>query len=157
MLRAAFKGEPVETSLAGWTPLGNYELQRKRERMPLAQPSGGFAMSCPICGKETVQTLPPVLFETLRRRRSGPLAERRLCDPGRGRDPARRGRPRPGRADPALTPFLRPAGRAGIDFTPGLFHTERVRFTGPSTGWKSDQRQARIPLVPMQDARVAQG
>jgi Ribonuclease G/E len=34
-LRAAFKGEASETSLAGWTPLGNYELQRKRDRLPL--------------------------------------------------------------------------------------------------------------------------
>lgn len=33
-LRAAFKSDPVDTSLAGWTPLGNYELQRKRERAP---------------------------------------------------------------------------------------------------------------------------
>jgi Rne/Rng family ribonuclease len=36
-LRAAFKGEAAETSLAGWTPLGNYELQRKRDRRPLAE------------------------------------------------------------------------------------------------------------------------
>ena len=35
-LRAAFKGEAAETSLAGWTPLGNYELSRKRDRVPLA-------------------------------------------------------------------------------------------------------------------------
>jgi Ribonuclease G/E len=35
-LRAAFKGEAAETSLAGWTPLGNFELQRKRDRVPLA-------------------------------------------------------------------------------------------------------------------------
>lgn len=35
-LRAAFRGEANETSLAGWTPLGNYELQRKRDRLPLA-------------------------------------------------------------------------------------------------------------------------
>ena len=34
-LRAAFRGEANETSLAGWTPLGNYELQRKRDRLPL--------------------------------------------------------------------------------------------------------------------------
>ena len=34
-LRAAFKGEAAETSLAGWTPLGNFELQRKRDRAPL--------------------------------------------------------------------------------------------------------------------------
>ena len=35
-LKAAFKGEAAETSLAGWTPLGNYELQRKRDRIALA-------------------------------------------------------------------------------------------------------------------------
>lgn len=35
-LRAAFKGEAAETSLAGWTPLGNYELVRKRDRVALA-------------------------------------------------------------------------------------------------------------------------
>ena len=35
-LRQAFKGEAAETSLAGWTPLGNFELQRKRDRLPLA-------------------------------------------------------------------------------------------------------------------------
>ena len=35
-LRLAFKGEAAETSLAGWTPLGNFELQRKRDRLPLA-------------------------------------------------------------------------------------------------------------------------
>lgn len=34
-LRAAFRTDPVETALAGWTPLGHYELQRKRERLPL--------------------------------------------------------------------------------------------------------------------------
>ena len=37
VLRAAFRGEGAETSLAGWTPLGNYEIQRKRDRMPLAE------------------------------------------------------------------------------------------------------------------------
>ena len=35
-LRAAFKQDTEETVLAGWTPLGNYELQRKRGREPLA-------------------------------------------------------------------------------------------------------------------------
>lgn len=35
-LRAAFKGEGAETSLAGWTTLGLYELVRKRDRLPLA-------------------------------------------------------------------------------------------------------------------------
>ncbi|TQS73321.1 ribonuclease G [Rhodobacteraceae bacterium] len=34
-LRSAFTGE-AESSLAGWTPLGNYELQRKRDRIALA-------------------------------------------------------------------------------------------------------------------------
>ena len=35
-LRSAFKTEAAESSLAGWTPLGNYELQRKRDRLRLA-------------------------------------------------------------------------------------------------------------------------
>ncbi|MDR0810370.1 MAG: ribonuclease E/G [Gemmobacter sp.] len=35
VLRAAFKGEAAETSLAGWTALGLYELVRKRDRMAL--------------------------------------------------------------------------------------------------------------------------
>ncbi len=35
VLRTAFRTDPVETSLAGWTPLGNFEAQRKRERLPL--------------------------------------------------------------------------------------------------------------------------
>jgi Ribonuclease G/E len=34
-LKAAFRADPIETALAGWTPLGHYELQRKRERLPL--------------------------------------------------------------------------------------------------------------------------
>lgn len=34
-LRAAFKADPVDTALSGWTPLGHYELQRKRDRVPL--------------------------------------------------------------------------------------------------------------------------
>ncbi|MEO0766347.1 MAG: ribonuclease E/G [Pseudomonadota bacterium] len=34
-LRKAFRADPVETSLVGWTTLGHYELQRKRERRPL--------------------------------------------------------------------------------------------------------------------------
>lgn len=37
VLRAAFRSDEVDTVLAGWTPLGNYELQRKRARLPLAQ------------------------------------------------------------------------------------------------------------------------
>ena len=36
VLRAAFRADPVETALVGWTQLGLYELQRKRERLPLA-------------------------------------------------------------------------------------------------------------------------
>jgi Ribonuclease G/E len=35
-LRAAFKADPEETALVGWTTLGHYELQRKRGRAPLA-------------------------------------------------------------------------------------------------------------------------
>jgi len=34
-LRAAFRADAEETTLAGWTPLGHYELQRKRGRPPL--------------------------------------------------------------------------------------------------------------------------
>lgn len=43
-LRAALKSDPIETSLAGWTPLGHLELQRKRERLPLSLclPEGGL-------------------------------------------------------------------------------------------------------------------
>ncbi len=37
VLRAAFKGESAETSLAGWTPLGLFELVRKRDRFALAE------------------------------------------------------------------------------------------------------------------------
>lgn len=36
-LRAAFKADLIETVLAGWTPLGHYELQRKRDRLPLTE------------------------------------------------------------------------------------------------------------------------
>ncbi|KIT16215.1 ribonuclease E/G [Jannaschia aquimarina] len=36
-LRGALKGDPVETSLIGWTPLGHYELTRKRVRRPLEE------------------------------------------------------------------------------------------------------------------------
>ena len=36
-LKAAFRADPVDTVLAGWTPLGQYEMQRKRERLPLAE------------------------------------------------------------------------------------------------------------------------
>lgn len=36
-LRAAFKADSEETILAGWTPLGHFELQRKRGRIPLLE------------------------------------------------------------------------------------------------------------------------
>ena len=36
-LGSALKSDPVETSVAGWTPLGHLELNRKRERRPLAE------------------------------------------------------------------------------------------------------------------------
>ena len=36
-LRAAFRADQVETALVGWTPLGHYELQRKRDRIPLCE------------------------------------------------------------------------------------------------------------------------
>ena len=35
--RAAFRTDPVETTLVGWTPLGHLELIRKRERLPFAE------------------------------------------------------------------------------------------------------------------------
>lgn len=35
VLRAAFKGESAETVLSGWTAMGLYELNRKRDRLPL--------------------------------------------------------------------------------------------------------------------------
>jgi Rne/Rng family ribonuclease len=34
-LKASFRKDTSETTLAGWTLLGNYELQRKRDRSPL--------------------------------------------------------------------------------------------------------------------------
>ncbi len=36
-LRSALRQDPVETALVGWTPLGHYELQRKRERLPIRE------------------------------------------------------------------------------------------------------------------------
>ena len=36
-LRQAFRGCDVETALVGWTPLGHFELQRKRVRLPLTE------------------------------------------------------------------------------------------------------------------------
>jgi Ribonuclease G/E len=35
-LKRAFAADPVETQPAGWTPLGAFELTRRRERLPLA-------------------------------------------------------------------------------------------------------------------------
>ena len=34
-LKSALRGDTEETALAGWTPLGHFELQRKRGRVPL--------------------------------------------------------------------------------------------------------------------------
>lgn len=42
-MRAVFKGDTAATVLAGWTPLGNFELQRKRDRLPLADRLRGLA------------------------------------------------------------------------------------------------------------------
>jgi Ribonuclease G/E len=36
-LRQAFRGDDIETALVGWTPLGHFELQRKRARIPLEE------------------------------------------------------------------------------------------------------------------------
>lgn len=36
-LKKAFRDDPVETSFVGWTALGLYEMQRKRERRPLTE------------------------------------------------------------------------------------------------------------------------
>ena len=40
VLRAAFRRDGPAVTLAGWTPLGNFELQRRRESIPLAQALG---------------------------------------------------------------------------------------------------------------------
>ena len=37
VLRAGFKVDGIETALVGWTGLGHFELQRKRERLPLSE------------------------------------------------------------------------------------------------------------------------
>ncbi|ALG91154.1 MULTISPECIES: ribonuclease E/G [Actibacterium] len=37
VLKAAFRPDPVDTTFAGWTPLGNFEILRKRERLPLTE------------------------------------------------------------------------------------------------------------------------
>ena len=36
-LKSTFRADPVETSLVGWTAMGLYEMNRKRERIPLAR------------------------------------------------------------------------------------------------------------------------
>ena len=36
-LKAAFRKDTIETILAGWTPLGHFELQRRRDRYPLTE------------------------------------------------------------------------------------------------------------------------
>lgn len=36
-LRGALKSDTIDTALAGWTPLGHFEMQRKRERLPLSR------------------------------------------------------------------------------------------------------------------------
>ena len=36
-LRRSFREDGAEVVLAGWTPLGCFELQKKRDRLPLAQ------------------------------------------------------------------------------------------------------------------------
>lgn len=41
-LRGSFRNCPIETSLVGWTPMGLFELQRKRERAPTARLLGGI-------------------------------------------------------------------------------------------------------------------
>jgi len=33
-LQSAFRADAIETALVGWTPLGHFEMQRKRERQP---------------------------------------------------------------------------------------------------------------------------
>lgn len=35
VLKSAFRADSIDTSLVGWTTLGHFELQRKRERLPL--------------------------------------------------------------------------------------------------------------------------
>lgn len=41
VLRAAFKGESAETSLIGWTTMGLYEINRKRDRVALRRLAQG--------------------------------------------------------------------------------------------------------------------
>ncbi len=37
VLQAAFRRDAIDTALAGWTPLGHFELRRKRERLPVQE------------------------------------------------------------------------------------------------------------------------
>lgn len=41
VLRGAFRGESAETSLIGWTAMGLYEINRKRDRVPLSMLARG--------------------------------------------------------------------------------------------------------------------
>jgi len=41
-IRAAFREVSDEVTLAGWTPLGNFELTRRRDRLPLALALAGW-------------------------------------------------------------------------------------------------------------------
>ena len=43
-IRAAFRADPAEATLAGWTALGNFEIQRKRDRMPVTEALGGLGV-----------------------------------------------------------------------------------------------------------------
>ena len=36
VLTRALRADAIDTNIVGWTPLGHLELQRKRERLPLA-------------------------------------------------------------------------------------------------------------------------
>lgn len=36
VLKSAFRADSIETALVGWTNLGHFELQRKRERLPIS-------------------------------------------------------------------------------------------------------------------------
>ncbi|WP_338469173.1 Ribonuclease G [Roseobacter fucihabitans] len=36
-LRQSFRSDDIDTALVGWTPLGHYELQRKRARLPTSE------------------------------------------------------------------------------------------------------------------------
>lgn len=41
-LRATFKSDPIETSFVGWSQMGLFEIQRKRERLPLGRTLRGL-------------------------------------------------------------------------------------------------------------------